>query len=123
KFHPAGADRRRCAATLSLGADRDLWRNGIVWNGRPFPRPGDYGSFPDRMARMDRGREMTGSSRSAAIHRTFIGAKLPDDVITHDALKRVQVGAQECRHDAGEHHAGVAARTGGTLNRIARNDG
>ena len=36
-------------------------------------------------------------------------------MITHSALKRVQVDAQARRHDAGEQHLGLAHRTGGAL--------
>jgi len=35
----------------------------------------------------------------------------------------MQVGTQECRHDLGEHHLGLALRTGRTLNGSERNDG
>jgi predicted PurR-regulated permease PerM len=49
-FIPAGAHRRRRAAAVPVGADRNSWRDTIVRVGRPFPRPGDHGGFPDRMA-------------------------------------------------------------------------
>jgi hypothetical protein len=52
-----------------------------------------------------------------------IGAKRLEDVVAHSALKRMQAGTEECRHDAGEHHPGLALRTGRTLNRSERNDG
>jgi hypothetical protein len=44
-------------------------------------------------------------------------------VVARPALKRTQVGTQECRHDLGEHHLGLALRTGRTLNGSERNDG
>jgi hypothetical protein len=56
-------------------------------------------------------------------HRVFRRCKLPKDVIALGALKRMQVGTQECRHDAGEHHLCMAPRTGGTLDRSARANG
>jgi hypothetical protein len=36
-----------------------------------------------------------------------------ENVIAYRGLKRIQVGTQECRHDAGKHHAGLAVRTAG----------
>jgi hypothetical protein len=63
------------------------------------------------------------ASEFPELHRIFIRAKLPENVIAYSALKRMQVGTQECWHDAGEHHLSLAPRTGRTLNRSARNDG
>src|ERR1700730_802510 len=57
------------------------------------------------------------------LHRIVIRAERLDDVVARPALKRMQVGTQECRHDLGEHHLGPALRTGRTLNGSERNDG
>src|SRR6202023_3010622 len=57
------------------------------------------------------------------LHRIVIRAERLDDVVARPALKRMQVGTQECRHDLGEHHLGLALRTGRTLNGSERNDG
>jgi hypothetical protein len=45
------------------------------------------------------------------------------DVVAYGALERMQVGAQECRHAAGEQHLRSALRTRGTLDCSERNDG
>ena len=50
-------------------------------------------------------------------------AKGLNDMIANQALKCMQVGTQERRHDAGEHHLSLTLRTGRTLNCNERNDG
>jgi hypothetical protein len=49
-------------------------------------------------------------------------AKPLQDVITQGALKGMQVGAQKCRHDPGEHHPCLALRTARTFDCRGRND-
>jgi hypothetical protein len=44
-------------------------------------------------------------------------------VIADSAFKRMQIDAGVCRLDAGEHHRGLAPRTGWTLNCSEWNDG
>jgi hypothetical protein len=91
---------------------------------------------------MDRRRELIGSTESGGsgilmgrpdrlkaapafpgLHRIVIRAERLHNAIAHRALKRMQVGTQECRHDLGEHHLGLAFWTGRTLNGGERNDG
>jgi hypothetical protein len=51
-------------------------------------------------------------------------AKRPEDVIARSALKRMQVGPQERRHDTDQQHPPpLAFRTGGTLNLTERKNG
>jgi hypothetical protein len=61
--------------------------------------------------------------KSPGLHRIFIRGKRLKYVITHSALKRVQVDAQARWCDAGEQHLGLTRRTGGTLNFNERHDG
>ena len=54
----------------------------------------------------------------------LIRAKRPEDVIARSALKRMQVGPRERRHDTDQQHPPpLAFRTGGTLNLSERKNG
>ena len=54
----------------------------------------------------------------------LIRAKRPEDVNARSALKRMQVGPRERRHDTDQQHPPpLAFRTGGTLNLSERKNG
>jgi hypothetical protein len=55
------------------------------------------------------------ASKGLGLHRIFKRRKGRKYVIADSAFKRVQVDAWACRLDAGEHHLGLALRTGGAL--------
>jgi hypothetical protein len=53
------------------------------------------------------------TSKGLGLHRIFIRGKGSKYVIADSTFKRMQVDAWACRLDAGEHHLGIALRTGG----------
>ena len=55
--------------------------------------------------------------------RIFIRGKGRKHLIADSALKRIQVDARASWFGAGEHHLGLALRTGGALNWNGWNDG
>ena len=59
---------------------------------------------------------MKPASKTLGLHRVFIRGKGLKYVIADSAFKRMQVDAGVCWLDAGEHHRGLALRTGRALN-------
>jgi hypothetical protein len=53
------------------------------------------------------------ASKSFGLHRIFVRGKGRKDATANSTFKRMQVDAWACWLDAGEHHLGLALRTGG----------
>ena len=56
---------------------------------------------------------MKPASKGLGLHRIFIRGEGRKYVIADSTFKRMQVDAWACGLDAGEHHLGLALRTGG----------
>src|ERR1700733_908138 len=64
------------------------------------------------------------ASKALGLHGVFIRGKGLQDLIADSAFKRMQIDAPgACWLDAGEHHLGLAPRTGRALNCSEWNDG
>jgi hypothetical protein len=63
------------------------------------------------------------ASKGLGLHRIFIRGKGLKYVIAGSTFKRMQVDARACWLDAGEHHIGLALRTGGAPKRNRWNGG
>jgi hypothetical protein len=63
------------------------------------------------------------ASKTLGVHGVCIRGKGLKYVMADRAFKRMQIDTQVCRFDAGEHHRGLAPRTGWTLNCNEWNDG